>query len=82
MFSRSIKKKLINDKNDQVSKLVSSSIKLRDIVERNIDENRIIKDEEIIRLPFIIVEYSGDKKSNVFVNLFRLTFFRMIIRLS
>jgi hypothetical protein len=53
------------EKNEQLSKLISSNKKLTEIIKRNKIEKKIAKEEEIIRFPFIVVEYSGDKKSNV-----------------
>jgi hypothetical protein len=55
----------MTEKNEQLSKLIGSNKKLTEIIKRNRSEKKIIKEEEIIRFPFIVVEYSGDKKSNV-----------------
>jgi hypothetical protein len=48
-----------------MTKLITSNKKLGEIIKRNKSVKRIVKEEEIIRFPFIVVEYSGDKKSNV-----------------
>ena len=42
-------------------------MKLNEIIKRNKGERRIIREDEIIKFPFIVVEYSGDRKSNVFI---------------
>ncbi len=50
-----------------MTKLISSNKKLCEIIKRNKTDNRVIREDEIIRFPFIVVEYSGDKKSNVII---------------
>jgi hypothetical protein len=47
----------IQNKNEQLVKLASASIKLRDVVERNREAKKADKEEEIIRFPFLVVEY-------------------------
>jgi hypothetical protein len=38
---------------------------LNKIVQRNMNRTTSFKEEETIKFPFIVVEYSGNKKSNV-----------------
>jgi hypothetical protein len=65
MLIQDNKKQGMLEKNEQLSKLIGSNKKLTEIIKRNKTERRVIKEDEIIRFPFIVVEYSGDKKSNV-----------------
>jgi hypothetical protein len=41
------------------------TFKLKEVMLRNKEERRVVNEGEIIRFPFIVVEYSGNKKSNV-----------------